>query len=109
MELDKLGISYEKHYKGIRGTPDIAIPEKKLAIFVDGDFWHGYRYTSWKKRLNSDFWTRKIERNIARDKRTFAYLRRHGWKVLRVWEHQVTKELVETLKRVRLFLDQQDK
>lgn len=84
------GIWFRTHYRGAVGTPDIALPKKKIAVFIDGDFWHGYRYPAWKRKL-TPFWQAKIERNRARDKRTFAKLRRQGWRVLRVWEHDLTR------------------
>lgn len=49
-------IYFQKHYTKIKGTPDIAVPSKKIAVFIDGDFWHGYRYPQWKNTLSSDFW-----------------------------------------------------
>ena len=96
-ELRKKGIYFQRHYKRVMGTPDVALPSKKIAIFIDGDFWHGFRYPLWKKRLTSEFWTKKIERNRARDKKTFAYLRRNGWKVKRVWEHQLQNNFDEAI------------
>ena len=94
------GIYFRTHYKRAVGTPDIAIPKKKIAIFIDGDFWHGYRYPTWKHKMKP-FWCAKIERNRARDKRTFAKLRREGWKVLRVWEHELAKKrVVRTIERL---------
>lgn len=87
-ELRKRGIYFQKHYKGALGTPDIALPRKKVAIFIDGDFWHGYRYPAWKGRLGT-FWHNKIERNRRRDKKYHAILRRKGWHVVRIWEHQL--------------------
>jgi len=102
--LQSRGIYFQKHYKGILGTPDVAIPKKKIAVFIDGDFWHGFRYPAWKKRLHSKFWVTKIERNRARDRRTFAKLRRDGWKVMRLWEHQILKSPQKTLTGLALFV-----
>lgn len=98
--LRQSGIYFRTHYKRAAGTPDIAMPKRKIAIFIDGDFWHGYRYPAWKRKL-PPFWQTKIERNRARDKRTFAKLRRHGWRVLRVWEHELTKRrAVNTVQKI---------
>lgn len=77
-ELRKRKVYFQKHYNKIAGTPDIAIPSKKIAVFIDGDFWHGYRFPILKKRLRSKFWINKIERNRKRDRKTFATLRRKG-------------------------------
>jgi DNA mismatch endonuclease (patch repair protein) len=88
-ELRRAGIRFQKHYKRAPGRPDLAVPSRRVAVFIDGDFWHGYRYPHWKHKLPSSFWTEKIERNRARDQRNFAKLRRAGWRVLRVWEHEL--------------------
>lgn len=99
-ELRKRGLSFRKHYKRISGTPDIAFPRMKIAVFVDGDFWHGYRYPTWRKKITSDFWRNKIETNRMRDRRNFAKLRRGGWNVIRVWEHQIKKDLPGVVSRI---------
>ncbi len=98
-------VYFQKHYRGCVGTPDIAVPSRKLAVFVDGDFWHGYRYPAWRHKMKRGFWREKIERNRARDKRHFASLRRGGWKVLRVWEHEIKKDPFCALVRIQKFLE----
>ena len=98
--MDCVGIYFQKHHKRTLGSPDICIPSKKIAIFIDGDFWHGYRYKTWKDRLGSDFWRQKIERNMARDKRTFRKLRKEGWTVMRVWEHALQKDTKKTISNI---------
>src|SRR5688572_6433792 len=102
-ELRKHGINFQKHYKKALGSPDIALPRKKIAIFIDGDFWHGYRYSTWKSRLNSGYWTQKIENNMKRDKRNFRKLRSSGWKVYRVWEQQIVGDLEGVVKKILDF------
>ena len=102
--LRSKGIHFQKHYKAAPGSPDVAIPSRKLAIFVDGDFWHGYRYPAWKKTLRKGFWREKIERNRKRDRRNFAKLRRAGWKTLRIWEHEIKADQVQVVRRVTKFL-----
>jgi DNA mismatch endonuclease (patch repair protein) len=102
-------IKFQKHYKKATGTPDIAIPSKKLAIFIDGDFWHGYRYPKWKKRLTSPYWISKIEGNMARDKRTSRALKKSGWTVLRFWEHDIKKNLQEVICKIDHALSVQQK
>lgn len=104
-ELRKRGIYFQKHHKKIIGTPDVALPRKKIAIFIDGDFWHGFRYPIWKNRLSSKYWRKKIERNRERDKQTFLTLRKQGWKVLRVWEHELSKNFDNTISKIVTFLD----
>jgi DNA mismatch endonuclease, patch repair protein len=86
--LHKRGYRFRKHVKSLPGSPDIVFGARGVAVFVDGDFWHGYRFPTWRHRLGA-FWQLKIDRNIGRDRRNFARLRRAGWIVLRLWEHQV--------------------
>jgi len=88
-ELRKQKVYFQKHYKRAIGNPDIAIPRKKRAVFIDGDFWHGYQFSKLRKRLPEKYWLAKIERNMKRDKSGRAKLRKEGWKVLRVWEHDI--------------------
>jgi len=89
--LGDLGIKYEMYPK-MFGNPDFIIKKKKIAIFCDGDFWHGYKYYE-KKRPSKKFWRDKIEGNMARDKRISRKLRRDGWSVLRFWEHDIKKRM----------------
>jgi DNA mismatch endonuclease, patch repair protein len=102
-KLRKTGIYFQRHYRKIPGNPDIAIPSKQKAVFIDGDFWHGYRFTSFRKRLPS-FWKNKIENNMKRDVKNRSKLYRSGWKVLRVWEHQIERHEDETIHKIRAFL-----
>jgi len=106
-ELRRKKIHFQRHYRKAPGSPDVALPSKKVAIFIDGDFWHGYRYPVWKRKL-PEFWKMKIERNRKRDINNFRKLRRSGWLVLRVWEHKILKDfdgsiqdIVGTIKRRR--------
>jgi DNA mismatch endonuclease (patch repair protein) len=87
-ELHKKGLRFQLHRADLAGKPDIVFPSEKVAVFVDGDFWHGWRFSRWKEKL-SEAWRYKIEGNIVRDRRNIAKLRRQGWQVVRVWEHEV--------------------
>lgn len=99
-ELRKRKIYFQKHYKKILGNPDIALPKKKIAIFIDGDFWHGYQFEKNKKRLPKKYWAKKIEDNIKRDKSNRSKLKRKGWKVLRIWEHEIKKNPEKSLEKI---------
>jgi len=101
--LRKAKIRFRKHYK-VAGSPDFALPERKVAIFVDGDFWHGYDYAKHGKKL-PEFWKAKIERNIARDRRDRARLRRLGWKVIRVWEHDLKRNPDKLVWRISRYVE----
>ena len=98
-ELRKRGIYFQKHYKKAKGKPDIALPRKKKAIFIDGDFWHGWRFPLWRHKL-SPKWQAKIDATRNRDQRNFRKLRRQGWLVFRIWEHQIEKDAIEVVDRI---------
>jgi len=103
--LHQRGLRFRKHVKGLPGTPDVVFPREKIAIFIDGDFWHGYRYTTWRDSL-SEFWQAKIENNRRRDRRNFAKLRRLGWHVIRIWGHQLKSDSASVIDRIeRAVLD----
>lgn len=90
--IEGTGISFEEHPKGMFGNPDFIVPSRRVAIFCDGDFWHGFRMRS-NPRLNvkenREFWQRKIRANVRRDREVDRLLRKDGWKVLRFWEHDI--------------------
>ncbi len=87
--LKKTGLKFEKHPK-MYANPDFVHRRKKIIIFCDGDFWHGYKYDT-KKKPAKKFWRDKIEGNMRRDKRYARKLRRDGWSVLRFWERDIDK------------------
>ena len=86
--LIALNVLAERHLWDLPGRPDFVLRDQRIVIFVDGDFWHGWRFPQWRLKL-SESWERKIESNRQRDRRSHARLRRLGWKVIRIWEHQV--------------------
>lgn len=86
-------------YPKMFGNPDFILPRKRVVIFCDGDFWHGYRYHE-KKRLSKKFWRDKIERNMRRDKTVSRKLRREGWSVLRFWEHDIEKNPEKCMRKI---------
>ena len=92
-------------YPRMTGSPDFASRRRRIAVFCDGDFWHGYRYHE-KKKLAGKYWRDKIERNMARDKYVTRRLRREGWSVLRFWEHDIRKDPDKCVRRVRRKLDE---
>ncbi len=94
-ELWALGHRYRKNDNSVFGKPDLAMKRYKLAIFIDSEFWHG---KDWKNRKhdiksNQDFWFKKIQGNIERDKEVNEQLSRDGWTVLRFWGEDITKNL----------------
>jgi DNA mismatch endonuclease (patch repair protein) len=73
----------------ILGQPDFTFPDRNLAIFVDGCFWHGCPECRKTPSSNTSYWAKKIQRNLDRDKEITAQLRRRGWSVMRIWEHEL--------------------
>ena len=91
-------IAYRLHYG--KEKIDIAIPSKKLAIFIDGCFWHGCPRHSSKPKTNRAYWLPKLRKNKLRDKAKTAKLKAAGWKVMRFWEHDVKKRLEWCIEKV---------
>jgi DNA mismatch endonuclease (patch repair protein) len=97
------GLRYRKNYKGLPGTPDIVLTRQHIAIFVDGDFWHGHgheQHPAEQIKTHQEFWRRKISRNIERDKEVDDVLTESGWLVLRFWESDIKKNLDNCVKTV---------
>ena len=94
-ELWSRGLRYRKNVKTVPGKPDIAFIGKKVAVFCDSEFWHGYDWEHRKEdiKTNREFWIPKIERNIARDDEVNATLKNSGWTVLRFWGNDIKKNL----------------
>jgi DNA mismatch endonuclease, patch repair protein len=92
----------------VEGKPDVAFPERKVAIFVDGCFWHGCSRCSKRSKTNTNFWDEKFRRNRLRDRRVTRRLRATGWQVLRLWEHELKHEskIAARISRA-LFCDRQ--
>lgn len=104
-ELRKRKIYFQRHYKKALGSPDIALPRKKIAIFIDGDFWHGRNFAKDRTRLPEKYWRKKIETNILRDKNNRAKLRKQGWKFIRVWASDITKETLKVMDKIVIFIN----
>ena len=95
-ELNRNGVTtFTRNNKTIFGKPDVAFIARKIAIFCDGDFWHGYNWANAQNEIksNRDFWIPKIERNMQRDQEVTARLQEQGWVVLRFWGHEILKEM----------------
>jgi len=95
-ELWKRGLRYRKNVKNVYGKPDIVFKGKKLAVFADSEFWHGKQLLEGKyiPKTNTEFWVKKITRNIERDKEVNEKLKEDGWTVLRFWETDIRKKLL---------------
>lgn len=88
---------WRRNYK-LSGKPDIVFPKKKIALFVDGCFWHGHSCRNTKPRHNKKYWTMKIRRNKARDKKVTKLLQTRGWTVVRFWECQISADRIQKLR-----------
>lgn len=96
------GIRYRKNYKALPGTPDIAITKHKIAIFCDGEFFHGYKWEMKKQKLghNREYWIKKIERNIDRDRETDFKLFALGWIPIHFWGHEIRNQTAKCIESI---------
>ena len=96
------GYRYRKNVKDIFGHPDIVFKSKKVAIFWDSEFWHGYDWERKKNEIKTrqDFWIPKIERNMQRDKEVNMKLSEEGWTVLRFWGTEIKKQTENCVKEI---------
>ena len=95
-ELWNRGLRYQKNVTSIFGKPDLVFKGKKIAVFCDSEFWHGYNWNERKKDFKSHqaFWIPKIERNMERDREVTAELQKQGWTVLRFWGKEIKKDVI---------------
>ena len=91
--LEAVSFDFVKQPK-MFGKPDFAYPELRIAIFADSDFWHGFNWQEKKSEIktNKEFWARKIERNVERDKEVTRRLEDEGWQVIRLWGHDLSRQ-----------------
>jgi len=101
------GIRFRLHDKSLPGRPDIVIKKYKLAIFVDGEFWHGFDWQHRRKQIKSNrgFWIPKIERNMQKDLKTNRALRDMGYVVFRFWSQEILKNLPRVINQIELFIE----
>ena len=100
------GVRYRKNYKICNCRPDIVITKHKIAIFCDGDFFHG-KPTKYSVHTNAKFWNDKIQRNIERDLENTIELRDNGWAVLRFWESDIKLNLDLCISQVIKYIEKQ--
>jgi len=98
-ELRKSGIRGYRLRMKLPGRPDIAFPKYKVAVFCDGDFWHGYKFNDWKDRL-PQYWLKKINGNMERDKENDLRLAKDGWLTIHFWEHELEKNVAQCIQKV---------
>ncbi|HRZ58049.1 MAG TPA: very short patch repair endonuclease [Candidatus Paceibacterota bacterium] len=92
-ELWRRGLRYRLHVPGLPGRPDVVFPRHRVAVFCDGDFWHGRdledRVAKLERGHNSEYWVAKVRRNVERDRQQTRLLQSSGWVVMRIWEKDV--------------------
>ena len=105
----KQGVRYRINSAILPGKPDIVIPSKKIAVFVDGEFWHGYNWKEKKEKIKSNrsYWIPKIERTIKRDKENNKKLKKLNFVVIRFWEHEIRKDLSGCVNKILIKLNTQ--
>lgn len=115
--LFRAGLRYRVHVSALIGRPDIVFTRRKIAVFVDGDFWHG---NAWKTRglasfeeqfhfrSRPEFWERKIRGNMARDERVTTKLTERGWRVIRIWESDILKDVAACARLVEAAVREWD-
>ncbi len=101
------GCRYRLHYK-IAGKPDLVFVKRKLAVFIDGCFWHKCPQCYVEPKSNSEYWIPKIEKNVQRDQINTEKLKNEGWTVLRFWEHEIMKNLNLCLQVIINHIEQAD-
>ncbi len=94
----------EQLIENTEGNPDFIIPKYRIAIFCDGDFWHGYTFDKEKIKNNKDFWAAKIEKNILRDTEVTTYLKNKNWKVFRFWEHEIKADVGKCIREIISYI-----
>ena len=102
--LFRAGVRFRKNVAALPGKPDIVFPRQRLAVFCDGDFWHGKGWQQRRQRLirgtNAGYWVAKIEANMARDRKHQAQLQAAGWTVLRLWESEIHEDVDAVVRQV---------
>ncbi|SUO03199.1 very short patch repair endonuclease [Faecalicoccus pleomorphus] len=100
------GYRYRLNYKKLPGSPDIALTKYKIAIFVDGEFWHGKDFENKKPKLisNKEFWVEKIQENIGRDQKNDTKLRQMGWVPVHLWSDDVSKNIDYCISEIEEYI-----
>lgn len=106
--LIKKGYSFTANDSSVFGKPDIVFREKKIAVFCDSEYWHGWNWEVKKFEIksNQDFWIAKIERNMERDKEVNEYLQNEGWTVLRFWGKEIKKNTEECIEIIKVKMEE---
>lgn len=99
-QLWKKGVRFRKNVRKLVGIPDIAIQKYKIVIFIDSCFWHSCPIHGNMPNSNREYWEKKMQRNVERDNEVNKYYSELGWKVLRIWEHEVKYDFEDTIEKI---------
>jgi DNA mismatch endonuclease (patch repair protein) len=107
--LRAVGIRYRSNVKRLPGCPDLILNKYRVAVFCDGDFWHGREWSKRKTKLlagwNAEYWVAKIQQNRARDREVTGALRVLGWRVVRVWESDLRRDPLRVAAKILKLID----
>jgi len=109
-ELRNRGLRYRINNNKLPGKPDISIKKYKLAVFVDGEFWHGYKWMEKKEQIKSNrkFWIPKIERNMQRDVENNQKLKKMGYEVIRFWANEIKEDVSACAEPIIKYVSDKD-
>ncbi len=99
-ELKRRKIYFASHVDSIIGKPDIVFRRKRVAVFIDSDFWHGHPTRCIMPQTNINYWIAKIARNRKRDKEVSRWLKQDGWKIIRLWEFDVRNRFDKCIQKI---------
>lgn len=99
-KLKERGIYFTTHQKKVFGKPDITFLRKKIAVFIDSDFWHKHPENFQMPKTNREYWEKKIQRNVERDTEVNKTLKEQGWNIIRVWASEIKKDPEECVERI---------
>jgi DNA mismatch endonuclease (patch repair protein) len=99
------GYRFRKNVKGLYGKPDIVIQKYRVVIFIDSCFWHACPIHGNIPKNNQEFWINKLERNKQRDEEVTKHYQNRNWNILRIWEHEVSRDFAAALERIMNFID----
>ena len=103
--LHRRGFRFRKHLKELPGKPDIVFTKARVAVFLDGDFWHGYGFLEWQHTV-APFWQAKIAKTIDRDRKHDRQLQDRGWTVVRLWQHEIEQDFESSIKHITSKVDE---
>ncbi len=102
--MRKAGISGWRRKSALCGRPDFVFPRFRAVVFVDGCYWHGCRKCALGSKSNCEYWGPKITGNVERDRRNTKHLRALGWKVVRIWEHDLKADAIKCIKKIMVAI-----